>query len=79
MIGALNSSFCGLYVPCKERFFLAINTNTMSPNAAMKSRPAIVGMTATKMPGFSHPGYVLELGGFEIGGVGVVLLTVMTL
>ena len=47
----------------------------MIPNAAMKSRPAIVGITATKMPGFSHPGYVLELGGFEIDCVWVVLLT----
>ena len=75
IIGALNSSFWGLYVPCNDRFFLAMNTNMMTPIAAMKSMPQMDGIIATKKSEFSNPGYVLELGGSDIGNGCVVLLT----
>lgn len=50
----------------------------MTPIAAMKSIPQTDGMIATKKSEFSKPGYVLELGGSEIGNGGVVLLTETT-
>ena len=62
-------------MPCNDRFFLAMNTKMMTPIAAMKSMPQKDGMIATKKSEFSKPGYVLELGGSEIGNGGVVLLT----
>jgi len=65
-------------VPCNDRFFLAMNTNMMTPIAAMKSIPQMDGIIATKKSEFSKPGYVLELGGSEIGNGAVVLLTETT-
>jgi len=55
-----------------------MNTNMMTPIAAMKSMPQMDGIIATKKSEFSNPGYVLELGGSDIGNGGVVLLTETT-
>ena len=52
-----------------------MNKNMMSAMESIKSTPAMDGMTATKNSGYSDPGYVLELGGFEITNGGVVLFT----
>jgi len=83
IIGALNSSFCGLYVPCNDRFFLAKNTNMIRPIAAIKSMPPMVGITATRISVFGgfetfKFGFVrgfLKLGVVGVGGEGVVRLT----
>jgi len=55
-----------------------MNTNMMTPIAAMNSMPQMDGIIAANKSLFSKPGYVLELGGSEIGNGGVVLLTEIT-